>query len=117
MIRKLIKNEELKEVHSYWNQITNEELDLDLFWDPTLDQVPSRFEITRSDRIFLNKNCNIKTLIPAIAHEKTHRKQFKTLGWITYSFMNRFTPFLLNFFAKRAENRIAKRLSLEPNFQ
>ena len=105
MIRKLIEQEKLEEVQKYWNAVSKKKLDVDLFWDPTLNNEPTRFEITRSDRIFLNKNYKIEELIPAIAHENIHRKQFKRYGWMLYSLLNRTGFFTLDFFAKRAEKR------------
>jgi hypothetical protein len=108
MIRKLIEQEKLEEVNKYWNSISKAKLDVDLFWDPTLENEPTRFDITRSDRIFLNKDCKIEELIPAIAHQSIHRKQFKRYGWMMYSFLNRFGFSTLDFFAKRAEKRAQK---------
>ena len=112
MIRKLIEQEKLEEVKKYWKTISKKELEVDLFWDPTLNDAPTRFEITRSDRIFLNENCDVKELVPAIVRENIHRKQFKRYGWIMYSFLKRFDLLSLDFFAKRAGRRAERIISI-----
>jgi hypothetical protein len=108
MIRKQVEEKKVKEIKKYWNSISKKELDVELFWDPKLNSVPTSFEITRSNRIFLNQSYKIKELIPAIAHEHVHRTQFNRYGWIIYSLLNKFGFNSLDYFAKRAEKKAKK---------